>query len=207
MKIFIILLLLNPIVGFAQNFEGEVVYQNNYKSKTASLNDQQLVAMMGSSQDWYISDGEYKSETNGTFTKWQLYINEDNKLYTKLTNSEVVLWNDAAVNSDSVLNVELHSNVVDILGYRCNELVLNCKSGVQEYYFSTKLPIDSKLFRNHKYGNWYAYLSKANAVPLKMVIETPQFILVSIAKEIKPMQLDQTMFRLPIGTQTAKNPY
>jgi hypothetical protein len=80
MKILIMLILVSPIIGFAQNFEGKVVYHNTYKSKIASFNDQQLTSMMGNTQDWYIKDGDYRSETNGTFAKWQLYINKDNKL-------------------------------------------------------------------------------------------------------------------------------
>jgi hypothetical protein len=202
-------MLLSPIIGFAQaqSFEGKVVYHNTYKSKIASLNDQQLTSMMGNTQDWYIKDGDYKSETDGTFAKWQLYINKDNKLYSKLANSEAILWNDGAANADSVISVELHSNVVEILGYMCEELVLNCKSGVQKYYFSTKLPIDSKLYLNHKYGNWYSYLSKSNAVPLEMIIETAQLTLISIATEIKRMKLDQAMFVLPTGVRITKSPY
>jgi hypothetical protein len=124
-----------------------------------------------------------------------------------LANSEAILWNDGAANADSVITVELHSNVVEILGYKCDELILNCKSGVQKYYFSAKLPVDNKLYLNHKYGNWYTYLSKSNAIPLKMIIETAQLTLVSIATEIKPIKLDRTMFVLPNGVQTAKSPY
>ncbi len=77
------------------------------------------------------------------------------------------MWNDGAVNPDSVLKTELNKEVVDILGYKCDELILTCKSGVQKYYFNSKLQIDPKLFENHKFGNWYQYLSTIKGSTVK----------------------------------------
>ena len=36
---------------FGQTFEGEVVYQNTFKSKAANITDQQLSSMLGSKQE------------------------------------------------------------------------------------------------------------------------------------------------------------
>ena len=102
---------------------------------------------------------------------------------------------------------ELHKAVTTILGYKSDELVLTCKSGTQKYYFNTKLGIDAKLFVNHKYGNWYDYVKQANAVPLKMVIDTEQFSMESTATEIKPGKLDYKVFTLAPGTKTEKSPF
>jgi hypothetical protein len=209
MKQILITLLLSLccLFTFAQSFEGKIVYQNTYKSKIPSLPDNKFTSMMGSVQNYYISGGDYKSEVNGTFLSWQLYINADNKLYTKMANSETILWNDGATNPDEIKSVELHKDAANILGYLCDELVLTCKSGLQKYYFTSKLPIDSKLYTNHLFGNWYAYLSKANAIPIKMVIDNAQFTIESVAIEVKPMHLDKVIFELPAGTKTAKSPY
>ena len=35
------------ITAFGQNFEGEIVYKNNYKSKMPNVTDEQLTNMMG----------------------------------------------------------------------------------------------------------------------------------------------------------------
>jgi hypothetical protein len=58
---------------------------------------------MGSSQNYIIKGGDYKSSANGTMFQWQLYINKDNKLYNKMSNSETILWNDAGAKPDEVL--------------------------------------------------------------------------------------------------------
>jgi hypothetical protein len=195
------------LIVSAQSFEGKIVYSNTIKSKIPNVSDTQFTTMMGNIQSYYLKRGNYKSEMNGSLMQWQLYINADNKLYSKMSNSEAVLWNDGGVNTDEVISSELHKAVIDILGYKCDELVLTCKSGVQKYYFSSKMPVDSKLFVNHQFGNWYTVLSKTNAIPLKMTVDNAQFYIESIATEIKQDKLDATMFTLPAGIPLQKSPY
>jgi hypothetical protein len=195
------------VTGFAQSFEGQITYSNNIKSKVLSLTDQQFTAMLGDTQQYYIKGGDYKATTNGTFAQWQLYINKDNKLYNKMSNSAAVLWNDAAVNQDTVYSSEINKNVIEILGYKCDEIILHCKSGIQKFYFSSKFPVDTKLYSNHQYDNWYYYLTKTNSLPLKIVIDNAQFTLESVATALEPMKLDTSTFALPAGVTLAKSPY
>lgn len=195
------------LIASAQSFEGKITYSNIIKSKLPNVSDEQFTTMLGSIQNYYVKGGDYRSDLNGTVLQWQLYINADNKLYNKMSNSEAILWNDGAVNADEVISTELHKAVVDILGYKCDELVLTCKSGIQKYYFTSKVPVDSKLFINHKFGNWYTILSKTNAMPLKMTIDNAQFYIESTATEIKPGKLDATLFVLPAGVALQKSPY
>jgi len=203
----IIFTVLISITLFGQTFEGKILYANSYKSKNPKITDQQWTSMMGSTQEYLIKGGDYKSIANGTLVQWQLYINKDNKLYNKMSNSETAFWNEASVQGDEVLKVEVNKGVTEILGYKCDEVVLTCKSGVQKYYFNSKLSVDTKLFINHKFGNWFDYLSKSNSLPLKSVIETAQFTMESIATEVKPMKLDTKTFELPALIKTEKSPY
>lgn len=203
----IALAILTVATVFGQTFEGKITYHNSFKSKMPNMKDEQLNSMMGSEQEYYIKGGDYKSVSNGTFSQWQLYINKDNKLYAKMSNSETILWNDGSVNTDSVIKVQLNKGVTEILGYTCDELILTCKSGTQKYYFNSKLGVDSKLYSNHKYGNWYDYLKQANALPLKMIIDNQQFILECVATEVQPLKLDDKKFKLPENVKTGKSPY
>ncbi|MBA4058530.1 MAG: hypothetical protein C0490_27685 [Marivirga sp.] len=191
----------------AQDFVGKVIYSNSYKSKIPNVPDEQLNAMMGTTQEFFIRNGDYKSTLNGSFLQWQLYINKDNKLYTKMSNSASVLWNDGAANADQVLKTELKENAIDILGHKCHELILTCKSGVQKYYYSTDFKIDPKLYENHKFGNWSEFISKSKSLPLRIIIDSPQFVLESTATEIKPMELMASMFELPTDSKLEKSPF
>ncbi len=198
---------ITAVTTFAQNFEGKIIYANTYKSKNPQMTDQQWASMMGSTQEYLIKGGNYKSIANGALVQWQLYINKDNKIYSKMSNSETAFWNDGSVQGDEVLKVELNKNVTEILGYKCDEVILTCKSGVQKYYFNAKLTVDTKLFANHKFGNWFDYLSKSNALPLKSIIETAYFNFESVATDVKTMKLDDKEFELPAGIKTDKSPY
>jgi len=208
MRIFSFLLMMGftSLSLSAQNFEGEIVYQNVYQSKIAGLSDEKFTTLMGTEQDYFIKGANYKSVMNGTLAQWQLYVPGENKLYTKMSNSDSAFWDDAAINPDSVISFSLNKAAVKILGYTCDELILNCKSGTQKYYFNTALGIDPAKYMKHKYGNWYDYVLNSKSVPLKMEIDNSQFVMVSVAVEIKPSTLDNSIFQLPPGIQTFKNP-
>ncbi|MGL4629903.1 MAG: hypothetical protein ACRCVT_01760 [Leadbetterella sp.] len=199
--------ILTTLSSLGQNFEGRIMYSNNYKSKSPQISDQQWTNMLGSTQEYIIKEGNYKSILNGSLVQWQVYNNRENKLYNKMSNSEKALWNDCSVQGDEVLKVEQNKNVTEVLGYPCDEVILKCKSGIQKYYYSSKIGIDSKLFTNHKFGNWYDFLSKSNALPLKSIIETAQFSLESIATEVKALKIDDQELELPVDIQTEKSPY
>lgn len=188
-------------------FQGRIIYENKYKSKIDNVTDEQLSSMMGTIQEYLIKGGNYKSATNGTFFQWQLYINTGNKLYSKVANSPTIFWNDGSANPDEVIKAEINKGVTEILGYQCDELILRCKSGVQKYYFSSKLGVDPKLFEKHKFGNWNEVMSRTHGLPLKMVIDNPQFSLACVAKEILPSELDDKIFELPADSNIEKSPY
>lgn len=208
MKQFLLTLtfLLSVLTSSAQYFEGMVVYHNTYKSKSATVTDEQYKGMFGGTLNWYIQTGNYKSNTDGSFFKSQLYINAENRIYSNLASSDKLLYDDASYSNNPVLSSKLNKNAATILGYQCDELILNTKAGVQRYYFTHKLSVNAKLYQKHKYGNWSDFLGRSNAVPLKMIIEMPQMVMISTAKQIKPMKLNPVAFKLPQGVQVAKNP-
>jgi hypothetical protein len=202
-----LLLTLICVAGIAQNFEGKLKYQNTYKSKIPNVTDDALAQMMGTALEYHFKDGNYRINTNGTFLQWQLYRLADSRVYTKFSNSASILWNDVTTNPDEVLKTELNKNVVDVLGYKCDELILTCKSGVQKYYFNSKLKIDPKVFEKHKFGNLSEYASKAGALPLKIVIDNVQFTMESVAASVEKQKIDDGLFALPDNATLEKNPY
>ena len=205
--IIFLLLVLSASAVTAQDFEGKIVYKNVYKSKLPNVADEQLTAMLGSSQDYMLKNGNYKSITNGTMMQWQLYRRQDNRLYIKMAGVPAILWNDGGENRDSVLSAEIRKDAETIAGYVCDELVFTCKSGVQKYYFNRDIKVDPRLFTQHKYGNFSEVLSRTRSIPLKIILETAQFSVTSTAMQILPAKLDEKEFELPEGTQLQKSPY
>ncbi|MCS3794744.1 hypothetical protein [Niastella sp. OAS944] len=199
-----LLTILCMATSFAQTFEGKITYKNKYKSKMPNVTDAQLTSMMGGKYEYYIKNGNYKSTTNGLMLQWQLYVNKENKLYNKMASTETLTWYDGAVNKDSILKLELNEGVTEILGYKCDELIFTCVSGVQKYYFSKKIAVDPKLFANHKFMNWYEYISRSNALPLKAIVDNAQFTWESIASDVQEVKLEESFFALPAGVATTQ---
>src|SRR6476660_6629630 len=83
------------LTSVGQGFEGRVLYTNSYKSKLPTVTDQQWNDMLGTSQEYYIKAGSYKSVDDGKMLQWQLFRGSESKVYTKMANSEAALWSDA----------------------------------------------------------------------------------------------------------------
>ena len=209
MRAFCILVFLTMVslAGIAQNFEGKVIYKTSFKSKVPNVTDEMFTQMMGTTLEYNFKNGNYRNNFDGTFLLWQIYVQKDNKLYSKFSNSASIFWNDGAENKDEVLKVELNRNVLDILDHKCDELVLTCKSGVQKYYFTSKYKIDPMLFENHRFGNFFEYVTKSHAVPLKMVIDNVQFTMECVASAVHEQEIEEASFLLPTDAVLEKNPY
>jgi hypothetical protein len=204
-RIFVSLFLVIWTVSFSQSFEGKIIYSNSYKSKNTQYTYERWVSILGDTETFFIKGGDYRIVTNGSLMRWQLYINKDNKLYSKMANTETILWKDVSIQEDEVLSVKINKGSIRVLGYLCDEIILSCKGGVRRYYFSSKLGVDSKLFMNHRYGNWYDYLSKSNALPLKMVIENPEYIKFSTAISVVSMEVEGSDFELEDDAKLEKS--
>jgi len=205
--LFIAILLAFGAENYAQSFEGKVTYKNSYKSKIPNMTDEQFSTMMGTNQEYVIKGANYKTTMDGTLLQWQMYLPQDKKLYTKMSNSEAIFYNDATVNNEEVISAVINKGVTDVLGYKCDELILTCKSGVQKFYYNSGLKLDGALFKDHKFGNWYEVLSRTNAVPLKISIDTPQFQMESVATQVKQQPVEGSIFTLPADAQLQKSPY
>jgi hypothetical protein len=196
------------IVAQGQLFEGKIVYNDYYESKTPTVSNKEWDEILGSKHEFYIKNGDYKVFYNGSTSRalrWSLYINEDNKIYGKKANTDTILWSDASLKSEILLDVILNKEVTEILGYKCDEIILITKNGSAKYYFNKKFSVDPKYFVNHKFGHWYDFISRSNSMILKSIIENGAFISYSEATEIKEMSMEDEFFKLPPNSKTKEN--
>jgi hypothetical protein len=201
-------ILLSSLTVFGQFFEGKIIYTTSFTSQNPQVTAEQWKLMMGSKFEYSIKGENYKSVMNGTLMQWQLYRNQENKVYSKMSNSETALWVDASVNDNPVISFEINKGVIEILGYQCDELILECKNGVEKYYFSPELGVDISLFEKHKFGNWYEFLKHSKSLSLKSSVEDKTFLFTMeiVATEVKEMKFKNSYFDLPEGIKTQKAP-
>lgn len=200
----LIVLLININSANAQSFEGEILYNIKYHSKSPNITDEQLGKNFGTEQKELIAtNGDYKNIFNGNIIKEQLYKSKENKAYTLLTSSDTWYYEDYGINKDKALSFEFSEGVDTILGLNCNVISVKTETGYIKFFFNEKYPIDPELYNKHLYGNWYYIISKTKAIPLKVIYDTPGFVMISEAVVVEDKKLSEINFKLPVDVNTA----
>jgi hypothetical protein len=177
-------------------FEGLITYSIDYESKTTNVSSNQFDELMGTKQYYAIKKGNYKSVFNGSFIKLQIYRNDENRNYSLTAKSDTLYYENYSINKDKALSYEIKKNQDTIMGIPCDLIIVKAEKSTTSFYFNSDYKINSELFKQHNYSNWYYIISKTKALPLKTVTETEQFIMTSVAIEITPMKLNDNVFEI-----------
>ena len=189
---------------FSQSFEGVITFENTYKGKSKNVNGNQLNALMGTKQEYYIKNSNYASLFNGIFVKKQIYLSKEDKGYTITGQSDTAYWEDYKINKDSMLSHQIILNKDTVLGIPCDLLVVQSQNSKTYYYFnSNNLIIDPSNFKGHNYGNWYNVILITKSIPLKTIYENEHFQMISITTKIDKLSVDDSIFTLPDKTKVA----
>ena len=148
-------------------------------------------------EEYVIKEGDYKSIFNGQFNQFQLYRSDKNKLYNKFSNAEALFWSDGAIDGEKVVDLNIIKNKETVLGISCDELTMKTTKGVYVYYYNAKYSINPGFYKGHLFGNWYFYVKESKAVPLKIIMDTPEFKSTSTAIKIEEYKVDSAYFELP----------
>jgi hypothetical protein len=195
--------LLSSVVK-SQSFEGYIVYQNTVELKNQNLQESQVLSMVGEFQkSFYNAQGDYLNALQGGMVRMQYYIQAENQLYILMSQSDTLYRKDAQLNSDTAIRFEMREDVEVVNGMMCDEIVVESPQNKITYYFNDKYAMNPELYKNHNFGNWYYAISRAKALPLKTVIETPQFILTGTVIEVKEEKIDDNIFSRPKGVSIA----
>ncbi len=195
-RLILLVVLFNSYFVQSQDFEGMIVYSVNYESKSSEVTSDQLNSLMGTKQWYAVKGGNYKSVFNGNFIKLQIYRSDENRNYSLTAKSDILYYEDYSENKDKALSFEMKKNKDTIMGVPCDLIIVKAEKSKTSYYFNSSYKVNPELFKGHNYGNWYYMVSKTKALPLKTVMETEQFIMTSIATEVKPMQLNDNVFEI-----------
>ena len=195
-RLILLVTVLNSYFLQSQDFEGMLVYSVNYESKSSDVTSDQLNSLMGTKQWYAIKGGNYKSVFNGNFIKLQIYRSDENRNYSLTAKSDILYYEDYSENKDKASSYEIKKNQDTIMGVPCDLIIVKAEKSKTSYYFNSSYKVNPELFKGHNYGNWYYMVSKTKALPLKTVMETEQFIMTSIATEVKPMQLKDYVFEI-----------
>ncbi len=185
-------------------FEGKIIYDFKFEDKTGHMSAPMIKAFVGDEQTYVIKGNKYKTVMNGQSKVTQYYLGGDT-LYSHFLTVNNLLWNDATVNPDEVISYEIKKGAATIAGIKCDLLTIKSEEGTTLYYFNRKYRANPEDYAKHAYGFWKFCIEKTQALPIKQVTDSEELHVEIMAKEIKPMPVDNGEFKLPNLT-LMKNP-
>jgi hypothetical protein len=187
---------LNFINAQIKEFEGRILYKNNFFTPKGFDITTTVSTSLGMVQDYYISGNNYKSILNGTAMTMQLYIGKTNKYYMVLPNKTAQEIDGSTV-SDSVISVQHINTDTLILGRKCSTIVITARLSTTTYYYDPTLKVNHERFKNHEYGNWNRYMEETEgALPIKYTIKMELYTWNAEAIKIENLKLTDKDFEL-----------
>lgn len=183
----------------AQSFEGRIRYQNTCQSSDPNFKKEYCDLITDSIQDYYFKKGNYKYQSIGV-EGWTLYLKKQNTIYAKTKKSKTVFANKAnKQTAPETGEIQINRNVITILGYPCDELILTTPNSIQKYYYHSRTSLKPRYLKKHKYGNVNQIIKRTRAIPLKTIwiLKDQNIELISQAIEIENLELNDSLFTIP----------
>jgi hypothetical protein len=200
----------------AQSFEGTLIYvcdielSKNMAKKGQSKDS--TLTQLRKNDAWFdtlktvYKEGNYLKVLGNKHQSKILYRADSNKIYAfeSSKGKNIGTVSNADIDFEKTMNgqeavITTPDTLVWVNGIACNLVRIQMKFVTYEYYYSkAHYPMTARFYANHAVGSWYAYLRRANALPIMMVIKsdysiTKIFTLIS-AKEEK---INDNIFTAP----------
>ena len=183
-------------------FEGIITYHHHYKSTDANFDADQISEALGTRSEFFFKEGNYLQLYNGKFQKYNLYRKTDQKVYSKFATSDTLFWTNATIKSEVITDSSLAPTDETVLSHPCSVLTVKTATpsgeyySTRKYYFSKEVPVKQEWLSEHHYNSMSEIYAKTGAIPLKIIIETDQFIMTMTALKIDRQSLELQYFEL-----------
>lgn len=210
MKNILLLLFLIPILGFSQNFEGTLVYENDIEIA------EKFSKQFGMTKEKMMESGQFFEETLTTYKNGNylskpnkgkikvIYLSDRNEILTLDKKLDLVPAIKAEIDLETELKEKSPKITVEqtdeiILNIKCSKVIVEWETGTYEYFFNSDyLKMDYTLYSNHKYDMWSEYLKLSNSLPFKIVKRIDGMTTITMTlKEIKEHSVNDKIFKLP----------
>lgn len=182
-------------IGQDLSFQGKITYKFEFiKTETGEDLSSQLGPYLGMEQHYFVNEHNYKAFTEkGVLT--QLYIGQTNKFYFVNPMDQSVMELDARENPTPLAKIETFEGSERIADIDCRKLIIRTENDETTYWYAPSVAVPYQNFKNHRYGNWGAYLEATQgALPLKYVVKNKIYTIIATAKTIEQLDLSDQDF-------------
>ncbi len=146
--------------------------------------------------DYYITDGYYKSISDGGKNWLEIYESRKNQIVYIKTDGEKES-HDAALLRDGakLIRIDEVADTTRILNLKCKAIKLIYETYTMTCFFNDSIKVEPDSFKNHNYGQWNQILSKTKgAIPLKFIAEYDKYTIEYIVESINREEFDADDF-------------
>ena len=187
-------------------FEGKISYDYDFIIKDTTRKTLFFKTLYPTKSVLTFKDGNSIEEYEGGESIYDLYIVNQNKFYTKRNPSDTLFWFDCGGPGEEILSMKVNSNNENILGIKCNELLITYKKKTVTYWYNQDtLKINPDWFKRLTYTNRDITSKKVGAICLKVKVEYPDYILMQTATSISIEKINSEVLTLPANAVLVKD--
>jgi hypothetical protein len=197
---------LTPAKSDYPYFEGKISYEYDFIIRDTTRKTQFFKTLYPTKSVLTFKDGNSIEEYEGGESIYDLYIVNQNKLYTRRNQSDTLYWFDCGNPGEEILSMKVHSNNENILGIKCDELSITYKNKTVTYWYNQDtLKINPDWFKRLTYTNRNITSKKLGAVCLKVKVEYPDYILMQTVNSISTEKINSNIFTVPANAVLVKD--
>lgn len=195
---FILAMLLGSFKTEDDVFVGKIIYQYSFTDLNGKDITDKMASYHGREQHYYIDARNYKAYDEQH--NWvQLYHGETNS-YFYFSKDKTAQKFDASMPTAQNVIVTTIDKKEKVCGYNCDAIQIETENTTIVYYFNSSIKVDSRIYANHKIGEWNKYMEATDgALPLKFVMTNAKngFVWTSTATEVSRQVLSADDFKFP----------
>lgn len=197
------------ISAYSIYFEGEVSYQIDItatKKKTDSHKIDMLYGIYGHSFTWFISGGQYKKVLKGSdVIEEVIYLPMNHSLNEYTVKAQKYQKKDASKDPGTLKLLPHKNDKITVKDFECRRVDFEGKDFKLEVYYSSKLKMDYKAFKDHKADYLDEILKKIKAVPLKMVYKYDDLNVVIRCTDVKRHTVEMKTFTFKKASESLQS--
>lgn len=202
MKKTLLLLMLVPVISYAQYFSGEITYQIEIVPKSDTIDLKDIMEMKhGTKAKYVITSKKYKSTyfKNNEYKYSYTYDDKTKRMYDDYSEKPYVTFRDSQKENYKYFGSNIYKDsTITVLGHDCYMVLTKSEYGTSRTYYSDDIRVNYSDFEGHLVGNWYSKLKEVNgAITLKTITERETHFEIQEAIKIIERNVNDSDFELP----------
>lgn len=182
-------------------FEGVIVYKHSYlPKKNENVDTNKMRLLYGDKSTFHFKKGNYYQKFYGEYLQY-LICNLNLKChFVKNRASDSLICYDITTQKFSASNLVFVDSTISILDFKCKKFSMTVENKFNNlsknnvYFYSDKLKVNPKWFKDDNYGAENKKAIAIKSIPLKIISEYDKYYLIMEATSVTNTKINDTLF-------------